>query len=156
MVSGGCTGNRISSENGSGSGSIAESGRKALYRTTGGSTLVPVQVPAAVPIVSYESSVFGSGLSGEWLPFPRFKSSVFGSGRVEGATEGRWIGEIRRRLFPREPVSSSLMTGNMTFLGRARTPSIMTHGNLGGVRAVMDVYRKTEWVHWGDVGWLQS
>ena len=43
--------------------------------------MVPAQVPAAVPIVSYESSVFGTGLSGKRLPFASFKSSVFGSGR---------------------------------------------------------------------------
>ena len=81
VVSWGCTGKGVSSENGSGGWAIAELAGKALYRTIGGSTLVPVQVPAAVPIVSYESSVFGTGPSGERLPFASFKSSVFGSGR---------------------------------------------------------------------------
>lgn len=38
---------------------------RALYRIIGGSNSVPVLVPAAVPIVSYESSVFGSGSPGE-------------------------------------------------------------------------------------------
>ena len=35
----------------------------------------------------------------------------------EGANEGRWIGEVRRRLSPKESVSSYFRTGNMTFLG---------------------------------------
>ena len=75
---------------------------------------------------------------------------------MEGATEGRWIGEIRSRLLPKEPVSSSSMTGDMTFLGRARTPPVMTHENSGVVRAVMDVYRKTEWGPRREVVWFQS
>ena len=45
------------------------------------------------------------------VPFGSYKSSVFGSGRVEGTGEGRWIGEIRRRLFLKEPVYSRSMTG---------------------------------------------
>ena len=98
--------------------------------------MVPVLVPASVPVGSFESSVFGSG-------------------RVEGANENHWIGEIRRRLFPKEQVSSSSMTGNMTFLGRA-PPPVMTHGNPGGVRAVIDVYRKTECGPRREVVWFQS
>ena len=46
--------------------------------------MVPVQVPAVIPIASYESSVFGSGPSGWRLPFPSYESSVFGSGQVGG------------------------------------------------------------------------
>lgn len=76
-----------------------------------------MQVPASIPVRSFKSSVFGIGPSGGRLPFPSYESSVFGSGRVEGATEGRWIEEIRRRLFLKEPISSSSMTGNMTFVG---------------------------------------
>ena len=74
----------------------------------------------------------------------------------ERATEGRWIGEIRRRPFLKEPVSSCSMTRNMTFLWRARTPPVMTHGNPSGVRAVIDVYRKTEWRPRREARWLQS
>ena len=35
--------------------------------------------------------------------------------------------------------------GGHDVLGRARSPPVMTYGNSGGVHAVVDVYRKTEW-----------
>ena len=83
-----------------------------------------MQVPASIPVGSFKSSVFGIGPSGERLPLPSYGSSVFGSGRVEGATEARWIGELRRRQFPKEPVSSSSMTGDMALLGGHAHPPL--------------------------------
>ena len=60
---------------------VAESAEEAPYRTIGGSTLVPVQVPASIPVGRLKSSVFGTGPSGERLPFASYESSVFGIGQ---------------------------------------------------------------------------
>ena len=65
----------------------------APYRTIGGSTLIPVLVPAAISVASYRSSVSGIVPAGWRLPFRSYESSVFGSGLSEGSKKTADLGQ---------------------------------------------------------------
>ena len=78
MVSWGCTGKGLSSLGGKLSGCKAGSGWKAPYRTIGGSTSVPVLVPAQWDRHSYGSSLEGKSELGRRVPTRGYESSLGG------------------------------------------------------------------------------
>ncbi len=108
-------------------------GGRPPYRTIWGSTLVPVQLPAAVPIVSYKSSVFGTGASGERLPFSSYESSVFGSGLSKGEKRPPIRGRTATCGVPRTALGAHL--------GWGRHEGAPAFGNTQGLEsAVTDPY----------------